>query len=41
MFGLDKGVKRALELRDQLHAAKFGRRELAKLGLIAGGASFA
>jgi FtsP/CotA-like multicopper oxidase with cupredoxin domain len=36
MFKLDPAVKRALELRKELSAAKFGRRELAKLGLVAG-----
>lgn len=40
MSKLDRSVKRALELRDQLHAAKLSRRELARLGLIAGGASY-
>ena len=38
MLTFDRGVKRAFELRNQLQAAKFGRRELAKLGLIAGSA---
>ena len=41
MFNLDRKSKRALELRAQLDAAKLGRRELGKLGLIAGGAAFA
>ncbi|HEX2528775.1 MAG TPA: hypothetical protein VHL31_21095 [Geminicoccus sp.] len=31
-------ARRAVELRNQLQAARFSRRELAKLGLIAGGA---
>ena len=33
--------KRALELRAELDAAKLSRRELAKLGLIAGGSAYA
>src|SRR5918998_3239634 len=41
MFGLDRGIERALELRNELYAAKLGRRELAKLGLIAGSAHYA
>lgn len=41
MLNLDRGVRRALELRHQLNAAKLGRRELAKLGLIAGGSAWA
>jgi hypothetical protein len=41
MFRLDRGVKRALELRNELHATKLGRRELAKLGLIVGSAHYA
>ena len=41
MFGLDRTTERALKLRQELDAAKLGRRELAKLGLIAGGAYYA
>jgi FtsP/CotA-like multicopper oxidase with cupredoxin domain len=41
MFRLDRGVKRALQLREELNSAKLGRRELAKLGLIAGSAYYA
>jgi FtsP/CotA-like multicopper oxidase with cupredoxin domain len=41
MFGLSKEVRRGLELRKQLDAAKLSRRELAKLGLVAGGAYWA
>jgi FtsP/CotA-like multicopper oxidase with cupredoxin domain len=41
MLRLDRSVKHALELRHQLSAAKLGRRELAKLGLIAGSAYYA
>ncbi|MFO1072506.1 MAG: multicopper oxidase domain-containing protein [Geminicoccaceae bacterium] len=41
MFGLDRTTERALKLRQELIAAKLGRRELAKLGLVSGGAYFA
>jgi FtsP/CotA-like multicopper oxidase with cupredoxin domain len=41
MFRLNREARRALRLREELSAAKLGRRELAKLGLIAGSASFA
>lgn len=41
MFGLDKQIRRTVELRNELAAAKLGRRELAKLGLIAGSAHWA
>lgn len=41
MFGLDRQVERALELRRELDAAKLSRRELARLGLIAGSAHWA
>lgn len=36
MSAFDRRIRRAFELRKQLQAAKFSRRELAKLGLIAG-----
>jgi hypothetical protein len=38
MFSSKLAARRAIELRNQLQAARLGRRELAKLGLIAGGA---
>ncbi len=41
MLGLDRNIRRAFELRKQLQAAKLNRRELAKLGLIAGGSKWA
>ena len=41
MFGLNRETKRALELRAELDAAKLTRRELSKLGLIAGGSAYA
>ena len=41
MFGLSRKAKRGLELRAELDAAKLSRRELSKLGLVAGGAAFA
>ncbi len=41
MFGLNRATKRALQLRAELDAAKLNRRELSKLGLIAGGAAYA
>jgi FtsP/CotA-like multicopper oxidase with cupredoxin domain len=37
---LDRSVRRAFELRQQLQAAKLSRRELARLGLIAGSAHY-
>jgi FtsP/CotA-like multicopper oxidase with cupredoxin domain len=40
MLRFDRGIKRAFELREQLHAAKFSRRELARLGLVAGSAHY-
>jgi len=41
MFGLNRETRRALELRAELDAAKLSRRELSKLGLIAGGSAYA
>lgn len=41
MFRLERSVKRALELRNELSTAKLSRRELAKLGLVAGSAYYA
>jgi FtsP/CotA-like multicopper oxidase with cupredoxin domain len=41
MFSLDHASKRALQLRAELDAAKLNRRELAKLGLVAGSAAYA
>ena len=36
MFRVNRDAKRALELHEQLNSARLGRRDLAKLGLIAG-----
>ena len=41
MFRVNGDAKRALELHEQLNSAKLRRRELAKLGLIAGSAHYA
>ena len=41
MISLDRDTRRALELRAQLDAAKLDRRELARLGLVAGGSAWA
>lgn len=38
---LTRAVNRALELRDEIIAARLGRRDLARLGLVAGSAWFA
>ena len=40
MLTEDRNVRRAFELRKQLQAARFSRRELARLGLIAGSAYY-
>ena len=41
MYQLDRATKRALELRAELDAARLDRRDLAKLGLVAGAATYA
>ena len=41
MHSLSRQTRRGLALRAELDAARFDRRELAKLGLIAGGAAYA